>query len=118
MGFLKNYCYIALIVLVQPLYVAEVLTMRQLVVLRIHTNSCLERTCIYWLYLSLKGKVVTLMTLHLEWINSINLLAILYLIFQNYKLKTYSVVQALLVDDILNLVLLTSLNTIDQSIIL
>ena len=58
------------------------------------------------------------MTLHLEWINSINLLAILYLIFQNYKLKTYSVVQALLVDDILNLVLLTSLNTIGQSIIL
>ena len=58
------------------------------------------------------------MTLHLEWINSINLLAILYLIFQNYKLKTYSVVQALLVDDILNLVLFTSLNTIDQSIIL
>ena len=40
-----DYFYITMyrnIVLVQPLNVAEVLTMWQLVVLRVHTNTCLE----------------------------------------------------------------------------
>ena len=58
------------------------------------------------------------MTNNIEWINSINLLAILYLVLQYYKFQTDSIVQALLVDDILNLVLLTCLDTFSQSVIL
>ena len=58
------------------------------------------------------------MTNHLEWINSINLLAILRLILQYNKLQAYSIVQALLIDYILDLDLLTSLGSHQHAIIL
>ena len=58
------------------------------------------------------------MTNHLEWINSINLLAILWLLLQYNKLQTYCIVQALLIDNILNLDLLTSLSSHQHAVVL
>ena len=106
------------IILVQPLYVAEVLTMWQLIALREHTYCSFERTSINRLNLCLKCIVITLMTNNLEWEYRINLLTILRLIGKNNKFQTNSIIQALLVYNILNLVLLTSLSTISCLIIL
>ena len=57
------------------------------------------------------------MTNHLEWINSIDLLTILWLILQ-YKLQAYCIVQPLLINNILNLDLLTCLSSHQLAVIL
>ena len=71
--FIDNTCQLQLRKL-QPLNVAEVLAMRQVLVFRIHTDSRLVLTKLMRCEVSFEDKVVTFVTSHIQLLNIVNLL--------------------------------------------
>lgn len=106
--------------LVKPLHIAEILTVRQVGVLREHAHASLECAGMLRLDLQLELIVVALMTNHLELIDSIDTaVAGIGIRLQNDKLKTDGIVKALLVNRVAELILLTCLSDlIERSLIL
>ena len=91
--------------LAEPLNVAEVLTVRQVVVLRIHTHARAESSSMVGLYRYLEGVVIALVGHHLKWTYAVHLMTLGYqLRIERYQLESYSIYQALLVYHITHLV--------------
>lgn len=86
--------------LVKPLDVAEVLTVRQFLVLREHTYSILVRTGLDSLEVKFEGVVIALFLNHLERIDVMNLLFLVRIVVESDQFKAYCVLQSLLVDDV------------------
>ena len=53
----------------KPLHIAEVLTMRQVLIARIHADSTLVLTSLLGRMLNLKGIEITIFLHHLQWFN-------------------------------------------------
>ena len=95
----------------EPLDVAEVLTMRQVLVLRIHADGALVLAELVGCQGSLEGIVVTVVTSHLQRFNTEDLFVALLVETNVDFLQSDGIVESLFVDDILDVVLLTSLAT-------
>lgn len=105
--------YINLIMLVKPLHIAEVLTMGQLSILGIHTNTSTEGTSNIGFNIYLEDIVIALVANYLERMNAINLATIRSkLVVERNKLQTNSIHKTLLVDDISQLVAYSGLAAI------
>ena len=118
LGMAFYYRLVLRLFLSNPLHIREVLTVWQEVVLRIHTNSVLVSTCYSCIESSLEGIVITLCLHLIEWDYLVDVYVINWCILQEYQLKTYCIVQALLVDCVSNLNLMTCSNILQCILIL
>ena len=78
----------------EPSYVAEVLTMREVYIFREHTIANLEAACIVDAVRSLEGVVVTLATYHLEGLDTVDVLLAVLVGNECHQLHANSIVQA------------------------
>ena len=85
--------------------------MRQILILRIHTDGTLVLTKLMWSELSLENEVVAIATSKLEWLNREHTLLAILVDEDVNLLKSNSIVETLLVDNILDSVLAASLGT-------
>ena len=95
--------------LYEPANVAEVLTVRQVCILREHTVRNLEATRIFHLVLSLESIKVTFFLHYIERFYGVNMLFAILSRISSHQFQTDSIVQALLVDNVSNGVFLTCL---------
>ena len=91
-----------------PAGVSEVLTVRQVCILREHTVRNLEATRIFHLVLSLESIKVTFFLHYIERFYGINVLFAILSRISSHQFQTDSIVQALLVDNVSNGVFLTA----------
>ena len=96
--------------LYEPANVAEVLTVRQVCILREHTVRNLEATRIFHLVLSLESIKVTFFLHYIERFYGVNMLFAILSRISSHQFQTDSIVQALLVDNVSNGVFLTALD--------
>ena len=94
----------------QPLNVAEILTVRQILVLRIHAHSTLEVTSLLWSKCCLKDEVVAITANHLQRLNREYALLALLIDMYIYLFEGYSIIESLLVNNITKSVLLSCLD--------
>ena len=92
----------------KPLDIAEVLTVWKVSILWIHTVSNLETACRWNAMCSFECIEVTLVLSHFKWINLCYVLASLIICTDCYKFEADSILKSLLVDNILDVVLLTT----------
>ena len=110
-SFLIEYCYLLLHVRqLQPLHVAEVLTMRQVFVLWIHADSTLVESCLLRSKRALEDEVIAIAANQLQRFDREDALLTFLIGEDIYLLQGNSIVQSLFVDNITEGVLLTSLN--------
>ena len=88
----------------EPLDVAEVLTVRQVLVLRVHADGALVLSELAGRELCLEGVVVTLVTGHVERLYIEDLLVAVLIEANIDLLQTNGIIETLLVDDILDVV--------------
>ena len=92
--------------------------MYEVLVLRIHAYTALERTCYIGLECGLEYVVVSLAAYHLKLTLAEDVLFAVLVGLHRHKFKTHCIVQALLVDDITEGVLLAGLGTVEDRVVL
>ena len=91
---------IYLLLLLKPLNIAEVLTVWQQIILREHAHTSLVSTSLIWHKLQFESIEITFFLHHLERTDCMNGYLINRSVVNRYKLKTDSIVQASLVDNL------------------
>ena len=87
------------------------------VVLWEHTHACLVGACIVYFHVALEGVEVALMLNELEWYYHVDgAVARVLVVLEAYEFETYCILESLLVDDISNLVTLTCLDAVGDSV--
>ena len=93
-------------VLHKPLYVAEVLTMRQVLVLGIHAVANLETARIVNGERCMERELVSIPSCDGKWVNVVDMVHSVLVRGESYQFQPYGIVQACLVYDNLDVVLL------------
>ena len=91
----------------QPLHVTEVLTVRQVLVRGIHTDSTLVLASLFGRMNHLEGIVITFVANHLQWLNREYMILAILIGIDIDLLQGYGIVKTLFVDDIAQRVVLT-----------
>ena len=94
----------------EPLYIAEVLTMGQVLILWEHAIANLETACIVHTMSGGEGISVTFAALQREWIDFIDMILSILIRDERHKLEADGIVQACLIDDDFEVVLRAGVN--------
>ena len=103
--------YFPVVQLHEPAYIAEILTVRQVSILWIHTVANLEAAGILQFMLSLEGIERTLLLHYLKRINRIDMLLTISIGIDGYQFNTDSIIQSLLIHYVSDGILLTAFHS-------